>query len=202
MKKAFVLVITAATAATVAVFTHHLLGDMKESAITRMVRDHARAWETGDEKLLSSLLHEDVVFAYPGRRLTKAQTLVDLRHLRNANTATKVYIRKVIVDGDDVAVEWQFATTTKATGKREAVSDAIIARVKDGKFVVWKEYLDGRVRGMQADGRLALEEGEDPFPWPREIHTTSPGRPKAPRDKTAPSCGSKGGAPEKELSMQ
>lgn len=133
-----------------------------------LVAKHAQAWETGDEALLSEILHEDVVFAYPGRRLNKQQTLEDLRFFRDNYADTKVYIRNILVDGDLVAVEWQFATTKKETGKREVVSDAIIGKVRDGKFTVWKEYLDGRVKGLQAEGKLELEEGEEPFPWPNK----------------------------------
>lgn len=147
-----------------------LLSDMtmreNEREIREMVQAHARAWETGDEELLATLLHEDAVFAYPGRRLSKEETLADLRFFRDAYTDTKVYIHTVIIDGNDVAVEWQFATTKKETGKREVVSDAIIGKVQNGQFIVWKEYLDGRVKGMQAEGTLQLEEGEEPYPWP------------------------------------
>ncbi|RJR14050.1 nuclear transport factor 2 family protein [Candidatus Parcubacteria bacterium] len=142
---------------------------LKNDVIVQMVKDHARAWETGDEALLSSLLHEEAIFAYPGRRLTKEQTLEDLRFFRDAYTDTKVYINTIVIDGNDVAVEWQFATTKKETGKREVVSDAIIGRVQNGKFIIWKEYLDGRVKGLQAEGTLMLEEGEEPFPWPLRV---------------------------------
>lgn len=137
-----------------------------ENKVRKMVEDHARAWETGDEELLSSLLHEEAVFAYPGRRLSKEETLEDLRFFRDNYTDTKVYIHNIVIEGDIVAVEWQFATTKKETGTREVVSDAIIGELKDGKFIVWKEYLDGRVKGLQAEGKLYLEEGEEPFPWP------------------------------------
>ncbi len=133
----------------------------KEAVIKAMVQNHAKAWETGDEELLASLLHKDVVFAYPGRRLNKEQTLEDLRFFRDAYENTKVYIHTIVVDGNEVAVEWQFATTKKETGKREVV--------RDGQFVIWKEYLDGRVKGLQAEGTLLLEEGEEPFPWPKKI---------------------------------
>jgi hypothetical protein len=142
-----------------------------EAKIERMVYDHAKAWETGDEPLLSSLLHEEAVFAYPGRRLSKVETLEDLRFFRENYVDTKVYVHEIVIDGNRVAVEWQFATTKKDTGEREVVSDAIIGEVKDGQFIVWKEYLDGRVKGYQAEGRLELEEGEEPFPWPAKTST-------------------------------
>ena len=134
--------------------------------IEKMVRDHALAWETGDRELLESLLHEDSVFAYPGRRLNKEETLEDLDYFAANFVDTKVYINTIIVDGNQVAVEWQFASTSTESGERQVVSDAIIAEVKDGQFIVWKEYLDGRVKTLQASGELHYEEGEEPFPWP------------------------------------
>ena len=133
-----------------------------------LVFKHAKAWETGDVELLSSILHEDVVFAYPGRRLNKTETMQDFIDYNKSFKDTKIYINKVIVDDDDLAVEWQFASTNFKTGNRTAVSDAIIGKVKDGKIIVWKEYLDGRVSRMQIAGNLTLEEGQEPFPWPKK----------------------------------
>jgi len=145
---------------------HVFIRQQHDQMAIRMVLEHAKAWETGDEKLLDSLLADDAAFAYPGRRLDKSQALEDIRYFKDNFLDTKVYINSIIVHGDNVAVEWQFATTNKASGKREVVSDAVIATIRDGKFVSWKEYLDGRVKGLQAEGKLELEEGEEPFPWP------------------------------------
>ena len=139
-----------------------------EDASKELVYKHAKAWETGDLELLDSVLHEKVFFAYPGRRLNKSQTLQDLIEYNKSFRETKIYINKIIINGDDLAVEWQFASTNAKTGNRTAVSDAIIGKVNDGKIIVWKEYLDGRVGRMQANGTLALEEGEEPFPWPKK----------------------------------
>ena len=143
--------------------------ELSKEEIIKMVDDHAEAWKTGNLELLDSLLHEDVVFAYPGRRLNKAQTLEDLEYFRDHFNETEVYINEIIVECNQVAIEWQFATTKNETGERQVVSDAIIGKIKDGKFIVWKEYLDGRVKLLQADGTLELEEGEEPFPWPNKI---------------------------------
>ena len=143
--------------------------DTKNELIAKeLVYKHAKAWETGDIEILSEILHEDVIFAYPGRRLNKQETLADLVDYNKSFKDTKIYISKIIANGDDLAVEWQFASTSIKTGNRTAVSDAIIGNVKDGKIIVWKEYLDGRVSRMQAAGNLSLEEGEEPFPWPKK----------------------------------
>ena len=139
-------------------------GDLAKALINKQ----AKAWETGDYKLFESILHDELVFAYPGRRMNKNETLQDFIDYHKSFNNTKIYINKIIVDGNDVAIEWQFASTNKNTGNRTAVSDAIIGKVKDGKIIIWKEYLDGRVSRLQAAGNLSLEEGKEPFPWPKK----------------------------------
>jgi len=133
-------------------------GDRETRQIQELVEKHARAWEQGDEIALENILSDDVVFAYPGRRLNKQETLEDLQFFKENFTNTKVYIHNIIVDAPMVAVEWQFATTSTQTGDRQVVSDAIIGEVHDGKITLWKEYLDGRVKNLQATGELELEE--------------------------------------------
>ncbi len=133
-----------------------------------IIKSHARAWETGDMELFNSLLHENLIFAYPGRRMNMQETVKDFIEYNKSFSNTKIYISKMIINRDDLAVEWKFASTNIRTGNRTAVSDAIIGKIKGGKIIVWKEYLDGRVSGMQANGTLKLEEGEEPFPWPKK----------------------------------
>lgn len=139
-----------------------------KSVVQNLVYVHAKAWATGDYEILNSILDEDVIFAYPGRRLNKSETLQDLIDYNGTFKDTKIYIYKIVADGEDFAVEWQFASTNIKTGNRTAVSDAIIGKIKNGKIIVWKEYLDGRVSRMQVAGNLSLDEGEEPFPWPRK----------------------------------
>ena len=141
-----------------------------KALITDLVEKHAEAWKTGNVQLLYDLLHDDVIFAYPGRRLNKAQTIEDLIFFNKSFKDTEVYINEIIIDGNNIAVEWQFATTSIEGGERQVVSDGIIGKVKDGKIILWKEYLDGRVKKLQASGELELDEGEEPFPWPRKIN--------------------------------
>lgn len=142
------------------------INDNKE-VVEKLVKDQAVAWETGDMNLFLSTIHEDIVFAYPGRRLGYKDLVEDFEYFKNNFTDTKVYINKIITEGDLVAVEWQYATTN-SSGKRTSVSDGIIGQIKDGKIISWKEYLDGRVSRMQEVDELPLEEGEEPFPWPRK----------------------------------
>jgi ketosteroid isomerase-like protein len=137
-----------------------------KQAIEELVWQHAKAWETGDAALFERIIHPDIVFAYPGGRLGKPEIMGSFNDFARDFKDTRVYVHKILIQGDEVAVEWQFASTERQSGKRSAVSDGIIGRVKEGRFILWKEYFDPSVASQQADGGLALEEGQEPFPWP------------------------------------
>ncbi len=139
---------------------------LARDSVERLVRQHAEAWETGDTALLRRIIHVDAVLAHPGLRTGRANWVRELDAFSRTHTDTRVYIHELIVEDDSFAVEWQFASTERESGKRTAVSDAIVGRVRDGQIILWKEYLDGRVPGLQRTGELRLEEGEAPFPWP------------------------------------
>ena len=136
-------------------------------AVEALVHDHARAWMTGDTALVRGILHEEARLAYPRRRVDRETWIHELAAFHRQNVDTRIYVHRVVVDGDTFAVEWQFATTDRQSGERTAVGDAIIGEVRDGRIVLWKEYLDGRVFALQRAGELPLDEGEEPFPWPR-----------------------------------
>ena len=141
-------------------------GRVDRSAVEHLVHQLAVAWETGDTTLLKGVLHESARLAYPRRRVDRATWVQELDSFSQTHTDTRIYVHQITVDGQDFAVEWQFATTDRGSGTRTVVSDAIIGRVQDGRIILWKEYLDGRVPILQREGQLHLEEGEEPFPWP------------------------------------
>jgi ketosteroid isomerase-like protein len=140
--------------------------ESSERAVETLVRDHARAWMTGDTALVRSILHEDALLAYPRRRVDRNTWVAELAAFHEQNVDTRIYVHRIIVDGETFAVEWQFATTDRSTGERTAVGDAIIGEVRDGRISLWKEYLDGRIFALQRAGELPLDEGLEPFPWP------------------------------------
>jgi hypothetical protein len=70
-----------------------------------------------------------------------------------------------------VSVHWKFSTHSRETGVRQVVNDACLGIVRDGKFVRWMEFLDGRVKTMQAAGVLSYGDGPDGVmkPWPQFV---------------------------------
>jgi ketosteroid isomerase-like protein len=131
-----------------------------------LIERQARSWETGDDAMFTTTLHAEVVFAYPGKRLNGAGALKIFRDWKRDFSDTKLHVRRVVIDGAQFAIEYMFAATNVATGKRMASGTVAIGEVRDGKLWVWKEYLDGRVSRQQAAGELPVDEHTEPFPWP------------------------------------
>ena len=57
-------------------------------------------------------------------------------------TDIRVELTRVILDGDQGALQWTWSETRRADGQRRSVDDAIIFELRDGKIVYWHEYFD------------------------------------------------------------
>lgn len=136
------------------------------SLVEKLVRDQLKSWETEDEALFLSTIHKELVFAYPGKRLDVEGSLAVFRQWAKDCSDTRVHIHSVIVEADSFSVEYTYATTNDTTKVRTATGTVAVGRIQDGKLIVWKEYLDGRVSRMQAAGELPVDEFSEPFPWP------------------------------------
>jgi ketosteroid isomerase-like protein len=145
--------------------------DAERAQVERLVRGWLLAWENGDRELLRSTLHPQILFAYPAIRTDYAGTLASFDEFHRDFTGTRVYVHQIQVDGNRFTAEYQFATTRKSSGRRQATGTIAIGEVQDGRLRLVKEYVDGRVSRMQEAGELPLDEGEEPFPWPRKPAT-------------------------------
>ncbi len=137
--------------------------------IRSLVVTSLMSWETLDEKDFSGTAHPDLVFAYPGERTDLDGAVEVFRMWKDKFRDTKVYVHQVLVDGNRFSAEYQFATTKKSTGKRTVMGTTAVGSVEDGLIIVLKEYTDGQVDDLQVEGKLPLDEGAEPFPWPAAI---------------------------------
>ncbi len=142
--------------------------------VEQLITRQAHAWESGEEAAFLDTLHADVVFAYPGKRLDRAGVLQIFRAWKRDFGDTRMTVFRTVIDGRRFAIEYTFATTNHASGTRTAAGTVAIGEVKDGKILVWKEYLDGRVSRMQAKGELPVDETAEPFPWPDTPESRQP----------------------------
>ena len=49
---------------------------------------------------------------------------------------------RIVVEGDQGAVEWTWIETDAKSGQQKAIDDAIIFTVHDNKITYWREYID------------------------------------------------------------
>jgi ketosteroid isomerase-like protein len=138
-----------------------------------LILDLAAVWANCDRALMARIFAEDVDFSYPTNRVRgRPAALADLDGFCRVATDRSIYFPAdafyIDTRSGRVAAEVQFRVTQD--GAKQVVNDVWIATVKDGRIVVIKEYLDGRVKTLQAQGVLTY--GEDaPFltPWPPKV---------------------------------
>jgi len=143
----------------------NLDADSRREVIDLVTRS-LRSWQATDRDEFLSTAHPDLVFAFPGRRTDREGALRIFDTWRNDYEDTKVYINRILVDGNEFAAEYQFATTRRDNGKRSVAGTFVYGRVESGQIAVLKEYLDARVSRGQEAGLMPLDEGAEPFPWP------------------------------------
>jgi len=135
-----------------------------------LMLDLASAWATCDTELMRTVSTEDVDFSYPTSRVLGIDAVVaDLELFCGQATDTSFFVPAdgfyLDEEAGRVAMEIQFRTIQR--GSRQVVNDVWIATVVDGKIAVIKEYLDGRVKNLQAQGVLEYEEAPEFLtPWP------------------------------------
>lgn len=140
------------------------------AVMQNLVFDIASAWVNCDRDAMHDAVAEDVDFSYPTNRVVgRDAMLADLDAFCAKATDTSIYFPPDAFYLDEsagrVAAEVQFRTFQR--GARQVVNDVWIATVADGKVTVIKEYLDGRVKDLQALGVLELEESPAFLtPWP------------------------------------
>jgi ketosteroid isomerase-like protein len=138
-----------------------------DALVREVVTTSLMSWETLVEEEFAETAHPDLVFAFPRVRADLEGALKVFRMWKEQYEDTRVYIHQILVDGNLFSAEYQFATTKRESGKRTVMGTIAIGELRDGRIVMLKEYTDGRVADLQEQGKLPLDEGEEPFPWPK-----------------------------------
>jgi len=134
--------------------------------VQRLVEGQMKSWETGDEEAFLATLHARVIFAYPGKRLAREDALKVFQDWKRDFRDTRLAVKVILIDGPRFSIEYLFSATNRTDGTRMAVGTVATGEVRDGRLIIWKEYLDGRVSRLQAKGELGVDDTAEPFPWP------------------------------------
>ncbi len=151
-------------------FAGTLSEDPARAEMEGLILDLASSWAACNPELMESIVAEDVAFSYPTTSYTGRDTMLDdLGAFCDMAKDTSIYLPAdaffVDTETGRIAAELQFRTFQR--GARQVVNDVWVAHVENGKISVIKEYLDGRVKDLQALGVLQLEESPEVLtPWP------------------------------------
>lgn len=116
---------------------------MERDEVEALVRRQAAAWVAGDGAAAAADFSPDGVLVSPGgawhgRDGVRAAVVA----FQAAAEVVRVDVRRVLVDGDLVAVEWVWTERRRADGAVATMEDAIVVQLRDGRVALWREYFD------------------------------------------------------------
>jgi uncharacterized protein (TIGR02246 family) len=116
---------------------------LSSEQIQEMVVRQAQAWETQDERAIADDFAEDAIFIAAGFKFAgKQQIRKAAQDYFKQFHQTSVKIKRIIIDDDCGAVEWDWRDQNRQTGKEGFAEDAIIFELANGKIIYWREYIE------------------------------------------------------------
>lgn len=115
-----------------------------EPAIQAMVKKQALAWSQADVSSIVEDFAPNATFIAAGYVFQGKEAIQKAAedYFRQF-TDTKVAIKRVIIDGNQGAVEWDWSDRQKQNGQLSEAEDAIIFELQDdGKIIYWREYIE------------------------------------------------------------
>jgi limonene-1,2-epoxide hydrolase len=98
------------------------------------------------EKNLDAIMADyapDIVYITPfGRIESLAQLRANNERYLREYTDISVDLTRLIIDGDQGALEWTWSETRVADAVRRSIDDAIVFVIRNRKIVYWREYFD------------------------------------------------------------
>jgi uncharacterized protein (TIGR02246 family) len=115
-----------------------------KSDLQALVERQAKAWEQGDISTIVRDFAPNATFiaasyTFEGRDAIE-KTVEDFF---KEFTDVKITIKRIIIEKNQGAVEWDWSDRSKETNQRSEAEDAIIFEVQDdGKIIYWREYIE------------------------------------------------------------
>lgn len=101
------------------------------------------AWINGDADVFANLFTPDGEFIVPGLRLRGQAAIRKLTADVSAGLVdVSIEVRRIILDGEQAAVEWYWEDTNPATGQRNRADDVIVIDFRGDRIQKWREYID------------------------------------------------------------
>src|SRR5258708_7322549 len=118
---------------------------MNREDMIALVQHEAIAWQGRDSQAVSEDFAPDGVLISPSVRLVGSVAVRAAAQDVFANlTRIDITIKRIVVEGDQGAVEWTWTETDAKTGRQKTTDDAIIFAVQNNKIIYWREYIEVR----------------------------------------------------------
>ena len=111
--------------------------------IIEMVERQARAWESQDVAGIIDDFDRNAVFIAAGFRFDgREQIKKAARDYFQKFHRTSVEVKRIVIDDNKGAVEWDWRDRERKSNKEGFAEDAIIFELENGKIVYWREYIE------------------------------------------------------------
>ncbi len=138
-----------------------------EAEVRALILKYTDSWTTGDVAAFTATIDDQFHFSNPGGTFDRKQTLEQFTASPKLYANIKFHHMNIVIQGDRFMAEYQYCSTDRSTGKREADGTVAVGEVRNGRILSWKEYYDPSVGDLQASGKLIIDEGEEAYPYPR-----------------------------------
>ena len=109
-----------------------------------MVERRARAWERRDlDGIVADFAPDAVLVAPGGVRIEGVDAIrANAQKFLGLLSEVQITVARVILDGDEGAVEWTWSEIHRADGSRHTADDGIVFVLRGDTIVYWREYFD------------------------------------------------------------
>ncbi|MBW4664217.1 MAG: nuclear transport factor 2 family protein [Chroococcus sp. CMT-3BRIN-NPC107] len=108
-----------------------------------LIKQARDAWVARDAEALARLFTLDGEIIVPGQRWQgQVKIREEVTRFARDYSDVKINIKRIIIEHNQAAVEWNYEDTQKATNLRNQADDVIIVDFKDGRISRWREYFD------------------------------------------------------------
>lgn len=134
----------------------------QQNHIRTTIEAARNAWVQQDTDALVQLFAPDGVLIVPGQQWQGHDRIREaLDSFAQSSTEVQIEIKRMIVEGNQAAVEWYYEDVEKATGHRNQADDVIVVDFEGDRISRWREYFDTETpKGEPEEPEAAEETGE------------------------------------------
>jgi len=115
----------------------------QQNHIRTTIEAARNAWVRQDAAALAELFTSDGVLMVPGQQWQGRDRIrAELDRFVQSSANVQIEIKRMIIEGNQAAVEWYYEDVDKATGQRNQADDVIVVDFEGKQISCWREYFD------------------------------------------------------------